>query len=158
MKMMKGFLVVLAVMLFCSVSLAEPHGKSDKEDFRSKVIGKAHLMLINQEELGLSEEQIKQIKDIKINLKKDMIQQGAQIEILAVDIMAALWADKVDKEAVDKLIDNKYDLKKARAKELVTAYVKLNEVLNEDQAKEMKSLCMKMKQHKQGWSGRKSGK
>ena len=158
MKMIKGFLVVLAVMVFCSVSLAEPHGQDGKEDFQSKVIGKAHMMLINQEELGLSEEQIKQVKDIKIKLKKDMIQQGAQIEILAVDIMAALWADKVDKEAVDKLIDNKYDLKKAKAKELVAAYVKLNEVLNEDQAKEMKSLCVKMKQHKQGWSGRKSGK
>ena len=153
MKKLRGMLVVMALTVFCTAALAGGHrdgGPGGKPDFAQKVIGKAHMMMVYADEIGLSEEQVGKIKDIKIKLKKDMIMKGAEIDVLKVDIMAALYADKIDKDAVDAMIDKKYELKKAKAKELVGACINLQSVLTEEQMGKMKALCTQQKKQKCG--------
>ena len=77
-----------------------------------KFYGTAMLILRNKEELGLTDEQVDKIKVLKVETKKSLIRQNAEIDIVSVDLKAAEWEDPIDTAAVNKLIDKKYDLKK----------------------------------------------
>ena len=105
--------------------------------FYHKVMG----VIKNQEELGLSDEQVKKLKDLKLSTKKEVIRKKAEIDILAIDIKAAMWEDSIDVNAVNVLIDKKYELKKEKAKALVAACVALKSILTDEQQKKLKSLC-----------------
>ena len=110
---------------------------------------KAHFILTNQQEIGLSEDQVKTIKSLKLETKKSLLRQNVEIEVLALDIKAKLWEHPLDQESINKLIDQKYELKKAKAKSLVDAYAKLRATLTEEQMKKGKEIWMqKMKSMK----------
>ena len=113
------------------------HGKKGLED---KFSGKAHMILMNKEELGLSDKQVATIKDLKLKTKKDVIRKKAEIDVLALDIKAAMYGDAIDTEAVNELIDKKYELKKEKAKSLVAACATLKDTLTDDQKAKMKDL------------------
>lgn len=123
------------------------HAK-DKGGLEAKFCAKAHFLMKNQEELGLSDDQIAKINGIKLNNKKDLIKRNAEIEILALDIKSALYAETVDTKAVNALIDKKYDLKKENTKVLVGAYAALKEILTKEQKEKMKDLWKKCKKGK----------
>jgi hypothetical protein len=106
----------------------------------------AHTVLENREELGLTEENARKIKELKIKTKKDLIRDKADIEILAVDIFAKLWEPKVDIEGINKLIDRKYDLKAESAKRFIQAFVTLKGSLTKEQMKKAKAICKAEKQ------------
>ena len=77
-----------------------------------------------------------------------LIKQEADIQILSLDIMAKLHEYPVDVEAVNKTIDQKYDLKKAKAKNLVEAFAKLKGTLTSEQYDKLKSIWKSnMKKH-----------
>jgi Spy/CpxP family protein refolding chaperone len=97
-------------------------GESDMSD---QISEKAMMLIANDDELGLTEDQLKKIKDLKHKTKKDMIMKDAEIDVVAVDAKALLWDDPIDIVAVNKLIDSKYDLKKAKAKAFVAALADL---------------------------------
>ena len=141
--------LVVSLALMASYAYAEGEGygktKGHHWDFEEKVFHKAMLLIKNQEELGLTDEQIKKVKDLKIATKKGVIKKKADIEILSLDIKAALWEDVVDLNALNALIDTKYELKKEKTKSLVAAYVELKGVLTEEQKAKLKDLCKKDK-------------
>jgi Spy/CpxP family protein refolding chaperone len=117
------------------------HSKSNyRGDLESKLFGKAHYILKNEEELGLSEDQVQQIKDLKRSVKKSLIMQKAQIEVIAVDIKSMLYDNPVDVEGVNALVDQKYDIKKAKTKGLVESFAQLKATLSEEQWAKLKSL------------------
>ena len=140
-------LLVVSFGLMASYVYAEGHDKAKdcKQGLEDKVFHKAMTLIKNQEELGLTDEQIKKVKDLKIATKKDVIKKKADIEILGLDIKAALWEDTVDLNALNALIDTKYELKKEKTKSLVAAYVELKGVLTEEQKTRLKDLCKKDK-------------
>lgn len=113
------------------------HGKKGLED---KFSCKAHMILMNKEELGLSDKQVAKIKDLKLKTKKDAIRKKAEIDILALDIKAAMYGDTIDTDAVNKLIDEKYELKKEKTKSLVAAYATLKGTLTDDQKAKLKDI------------------
>ena len=90
------------------------------------------MMLSNKEELGLSDEQVNKVKELKMNTKKDIIRKDAEIEILALEIKSEMWKDPADTVAVNKLVDKKYDLKKETTKALVAGCAALKDVLTKD--------------------------
>jgi len=138
--------VVLVFGMLAHAADAGGHGKGKgchRKGLEGKFSHKAHFLLKNKEELGLSDEQIGKIKDLKINAKKDSIRKNAEIEILAIDIKTGLWKDTVDSEALGKLIDQKYEIKKEKAKSAVNAYAALKNVLTEAQKDKLKGLCKK---------------
>ena len=144
-----GLLVLVLGLVFSAGSLyadGKGHGKGHgKEGLDEKFMKKAHMIMMYQDELGLSDETVDGIKALKIETKKNLITKKAQIEVLAIDIKAGLYAEKIDVEAIDKLIDQKYELKKEKAKMLVAAYAKLKGMLTEEQMDTMKGIWMTQK-------------
>lgn len=152
MKMGKVILIALIAFVFVAGAIvpaiyAEGHKcgkrKGHQGDLGSKVCKKAMLVCKNKDELGITDEQLEQIKALKIATKKSLIQSKAGIDIVKVDIKALMWGDEIDTEAINKLIDRKYELKKAKAKMSVDAYAKLKGILTKEQQDKLKDLCKK---------------
>jgi len=115
-------------------------GSSEKWGMNDKFFGKAHFLLENKDEIGLSEAQVKDIKDLKMNVKKMLIRQEAEIDIIALDIKSGLMGHPVDVNALNTLIDKKYELKKDKTKQLVQAYAQLKNGLSKPQYEKMKEI------------------
>lgn len=101
---------------------------------------KAHFILANQEELELTDDKVAAIKALKIETKKSLIKQNADIAIACIDIQSALHQYPIDTAAVNTLVDQKYDLKKAQAKTLVDALAKLKGTLTQEQYDKLKEI------------------
>ena len=155
MKIQKlGFMLLVAMigstLVFSSPGFANYGKKSGDYQHKrldEKVLFKAHLMKAHQDELGLSDDQVGQIIALKIDVMKYLVRQGAEIEVIAIDIKSMLYNRPVDTAAIHKLIDNKYDLKKAKSKYLVDSYAKLKGILSDEQYDKMKSLKKGMYKH-----------
>ena len=104
-----------------------------KKDMESKFFKKAHVFLAKKEELGLSDEQINTIKELKLNVKKEIIRHNSDIQIAALDIKSQTHVIEMDTGALDLLIDQKYEYKKAKAKMLMQAYAELKTILTTEQ-------------------------
>tara|TARA_B100000315_G_C14311680_1_gene466665 strand:+ start:224 stop:679 length:456 start_codon:yes stop_codon:yes gene_type:complete len=147
--MNKKFVVIVFSILFLltSMCLIDAYGdgttKKHKKGLEKKVLWKAHFFLKNQDELKLSDEQMRQIKDLKVSVKKDLVKRKAEIDLIKIDIKSALYEETINTEAINKLIDQKYDLKRSKAKYLVSKYAALKSILTDEQAKEVKALWKK---------------
>lgn len=141
--MVMGSVLVFAFAV--SVGVAEANHGSSKSGHKSwgleeKFFYKARYILKNEGELGLSEKQVDTLRTLKRETKKNLIQQKANIEVLAVDIKALLHGNPVDVNAITPLIEKKYTIKKEKAIGLVQAFAKLKSTLTEAQWKKMKEL------------------
>jgi len=138
-------ILVLSFIFLAYTAEAYDHSKEKgcQKGFESKVYKKAYYLLKNEDELDLTDEQVKKIKDLKIAVKKDLITRKAELDLIKIDIQTMLHEDKINLEEINKLIDKKYDLKKAKSKYLVEAYATLKNTLTEDQKKELKKLWKK---------------
>ncbi|MGD9014843.1 MAG: hypothetical protein PVI33_02315 [Candidatus Omnitrophota bacterium] len=145
-----ALVTILTVAVVTSSAYEGGHGKSKGHYEKSKdmVVMKAYMILKNQDELGLSDDQITKVKDLKLQYKKDTIKQDAEIEIIALDIKSKMYEESVDLEAINALIDQKYELKKAKAKSLVAAYTQLKSILTEKQLDQLKELYKECKTEK----------
>jgi hypothetical protein len=101
----------------------------------------AHAIFENHVELGFSEENLHKVKDLKINTKKSLIRSTAEIDIIAVDIMAKMWEDSPDMAEINKLIDKKFTLKKESMKELLSAFLSLKKMLSKEQLHKLHGIC-----------------
>ena len=120
-------------------------GKKDCKDkpLGKKVLKKLHMIFEHQEELGISDDQLAQIKELKIALKKDLIKKEADIELVKVDIRSALYEDEINLAAVNKLIDQKYETKTSKSKKVVSTLAELKKILTKDQIDKLKDLKRK---------------
>ena len=154
-KKFMGLVVALVVSLsFMTVNCyakdqggGKEHGKADghKWKLEDKFMHKVHFILSNQDELGMSDEQVQKIKELKIETKKDLIRTKADIEILSLDIKSELSKSAINAKTVKQMIDKKYGLKSEKAKALVDAYATLKGMLPEEQKRKMKELWKKSK-------------
>jgi len=146
-KYLKAAMVLVLVFgLMQSVSFAEGRGKGHKrKSFKDKFFKKIHMVYVYQEELGVSDKQLDQISDLKVALKKDLIKKKADIDIIKVDARSLLYEDEIDLKAVNALIDQKYDIKKAKAKKIAESYAQLKKILSKEQLDKMKSILLEKK-------------
>lgn len=142
-----AFVFVIALSMSAAYAYgggsSEGHGKwgKGKEDLLSKMFTqKAHFIMENAGELGLGEDKIDAIKSLKLETKKMTIRQDAEIEVACLEAMTKLHSYPVDVDAVNKFIDQKYDLKKAEAKNLVAAIAKLKGMLTKEQMDKLHTL------------------
>lgn len=112
----------------------------EKMDLEEKFLHKAHFIMMNAEELGLSDEQAQKLKTLKYNVKKSKIKNDADVELVALDIRQALDNEEVDTGALNTLIDKKYSIKSQAAKDLIASYADLKKLLTKDQMKKMKDI------------------
>jgi hypothetical protein len=154
-KKMPNILIIGMAMLLLAAPLAKAnhggggggkHGskmcamKGGGGDFEKKFYYKSHFILGNSDELGLSEKQTAEIESLVTQVKKGLIKQDADIEVLELDIKNLMHQDSIDVEAVNKLVDQKFELKKTKAKFLVEGIAKLKQSISDDQQAKMKEL------------------
>lgn len=144
MKRIAVLIIILSCFLVTS-AYADSREKSRHHGYSldTKIFHKVRLALKNQEELGISDEQYEKLKTLKANTKKDLIKRKAEIDIIGVDIKSKLGEDTIDTKSINKLIDQKYELKKAKAKALVEAYAAFQNILTDDQKKKLKGISHK---------------
>jgi Spy/CpxP family protein refolding chaperone len=146
------FLLVLSLVIyFPLMALAQSCPKKSQQGCRldKKIFCRLHSALANQEKLDLSDDQVAKIRELKMSTKKDLIKRDAEIDIISVDIKSKLREDKIDKENIGKLIDQKYELKKEKAKALIDACAGLKSILSVEQNKKLNNLtCQKRCQNK----------
>ena len=138
-------ILVLALGLMQSAAFAEKRGgygqgmhhqKSIKEKFFKTVKMIHH----NQDELNVNDNQLNQIRELRIALKKDLIRKKAEIDIVKVDIRSLLHEDEIDVDAVSKLIDQKFEIKKAGMKKAVKSFAELRKILTKEQKEKLKEV------------------
>ena len=144
MKRMAVLIVILSCFLVTS-AYADSREKSRHKGYGldTKIFHTIHLALKNKDELGISDEQYEKLKTLKANTKKDLIKRKAEIDIIGVDIKSKLGEDTIDTKSINKLIDQKFELKKAKAKSLVEAYAAFQNILSDDQKKKLKVISYK---------------
>jgi hypothetical protein len=120
------------------------HG-GEKGDCAEKLMMKAHCLVMHQEELGLSDEQVAMIKELKYTTKKQLIAKDAEIALAELDVKKAMWQDPIALATVNPLIDKKFELKKEKMKMLVGVYAELQSMLTDAQKTELKALKKKIK-------------
>ena len=116
--------------------------------FAEKFFHFAHLALENHEELGLSEDAVKKIRELKIGTKKSLIRNRAEVELLMVDVISKLHTEKPEISEINKLIDKKFDVKKAGMKKLIAAFIGIKKLLSKEQIKQIKAICKSEGYHK----------
>ena len=91
------------------------------------------LMLRNADRLGLSDEQRKQLDDMRRRYSKDIIRQSAEMEIAEIDLEALLKNSEINllevKEALKKVESTKTQIKYLR----VEAFVEARKILTNEQ-------------------------
>jgi len=160
-KMMKKmmFLLVLGMAVFFS-STAYAHFWSGKHEGKEcpmkmgkehcqcpiaeKFMKKADFLLENKSDIGLTDDQVKTIKELKLQMEKDSIRQSADMKTFMLDLKSKLAEDKVDVEGANTLIDQNFTAASAAAKSNLAAYAKLKSLLTADQMTKMKALHERM--------------
>jgi len=142
----KLFLISIMSLSLLSLPVLASAEAGHDYSLKEKFFHKAHFILVHQKSLGLTEEEIASVKALKMDVKKYLIRQGAEIDLVKTDIKSLLWTKTIDTGAIHGLIDQKYELKKAKAKYLVDAYAKLKGMLTDEQYEKLKDLWLS--QHK----------
>ena len=112
----------------------------------SKLKQKVGLLWENQAELKITEKQMSDIKEVKHNAIKQLIQFNADKEIVMVDLESQMWKDTMDIDAVNPLIDAKYVAKTKSAKTVAKAIADIQQILNVEQRVGWKKLCKEEKE------------
>lgn len=136
-KIFTSILLAIVLVMFTSPIVFADSKKDSHYNVEGKFYTQAHKILEHNKELGLTDEQIKQIKDIKKQVKKDLVQQDAEIKNLTVEINTLMWEAPMDLTETNALVDQKYELTKKKAKYLLGAYDKLHKVLTKEQLNEL---------------------
>lgn len=139
-RSMMGMMGPHAPCPHCAMSPGGHAGPMGRAGLHEKLFGKAERILAHAQDIELTDAQEAAVKKIKDETKKSMIRANAEIEVLKIDIHAALREAKTDRKAVDALIDKKYAAKKDLAKKLASAFADLKETLSESQWKSLKEL------------------
>ncbi|MFO8053293.1 MAG: hypothetical protein R6U54_05000 [Candidatus Omnitrophota bacterium] len=134
-------LAVCAVVFSLSTSVASAKGKG--KDLGGKVFKKMYLALEEKKDLGLSDSQVDKILNLKVKTKKDYIMKKAEIKALLLDLKVQLIKDNIDIGKVNSLIDEKYELKKNKAKLVIQAYVNFKDILSKEQTDQLKEIYKK---------------
>ncbi|KJJ83435.1 secreted protein [Candidatus Omnitrophus magneticus] len=153
--MKKTHLLVLIFIWTMSLGLISPiaqaregcekYSEGKEPSCEKKFFCKTDKILENKEELSLTDEQIKTIKDMRLSVKKEMIESKAKIDILAEEIQALLHETVIDEEKAFSLIDEKYEQKKNKTKLIIKSYIELKKLLNDEQMKKLKELYKQCK-------------
>jgi hypothetical protein len=94
----------------------------------------------NSAELGIKEDQMKAIKELKTAIAKDIVMKDAQIEVTEIDLKSKMMDDPLDEKGLTDLLDKKFELKKEKAKAILNACAQLRKILTDEQRGKMKQL------------------
>ena len=148
-----GAFVFFSSPLFAYSSNVSCHGKEhcgkmekgkSQCPITNKFMKKAHFLLEHKSDIALTEDQVKTIKELKLQMEKDSVRQGADMQTFMLDLDSKLSGDTVDVEGTSALIDKTFTSFSASAKTSVEAYAKLKGLLTPDQVTKMKAIHEQM--------------
>jgi Spy/CpxP family protein refolding chaperone len=144
---------LLALGLIQSPAFAEKkggyvQGRHHQKSIQEKFFKKVKMLHRYQDELNVTDNQLEQIRELKITLKKELIKKKADIEIISLDIRSLLYEDEVDLNAVNKLVDQKYEIKKSKMKMVVRSLSELKKILSKEQMDKLKDIAYERKDMK----------
>ncbi len=134
-KMMSGMSGMMSMM-----SSRGGCGMMSMMDMESKFQEHFALCLKNADKLGLTEEQIGQLKKIHNEQLKKLIMLKAEVKVIDVDLSAELEKDVPNLDRVEKLLKKQEELKTKYRLELVRAKVESSKILTKEQRKKLKTL------------------
>jgi len=105
----------------------------------NKLMHTAHEALEHKKDLGLTADQVKSIWSIKMDAKKRMIRQMAEMQIMMIDMKSKLNAEPLDVEGLNAMIDRGSAGMASGAKETVSEYAKLLSLLTPEQLEKLKA-------------------
>lgn len=108
--------------------------------FEDAYFEKVEFLMRHEKELALTDQQIQTIRDKKFEIKRQMIQSEAQIELAMLDVLKQLHNDVPDMDKIDTLIDNKIEVKRTLAKSLAQALVGMKNILTPEQKAKSKEI------------------
>ncbi|MFA5388765.1 MAG: hypothetical protein WC312_03300 [Candidatus Omnitrophota bacterium] len=161
-------LLALAIAAPCAFSDDSPMGRCEmmcKQDKMMSKMGmddmflmKVRFITANADEIGISDDQMKKVEAVAVDVNKGVIKNKAEIEMTAIDIKSELMKDDVNLNTVNTLLDKKYLIKAQIAKDSAAGCINLKKILTADQQKKMKDLwLMGMKDKKSMGMGMKMG-
>jgi len=115
-------------------------GDHQKSHISDSVFYKAGMLMAAKDEIGLTDTQVDKLKTIKLDFKKSLVRLEADIEVLGLDVKKGLYENPIDVAAVNALIDQKYAIKKAKAKASVQALADVKSVVTDEQWTKLKEL------------------
>ncbi len=99
----------------------------------AKFCQKVCWILEHKDELGLTDDQIAQIKALDLEVEKNSIRGMAEMQIFALEMENRLGQDKVDVEALESMIDSGMAGMALGAKSTVKAYADLKAIITPEQ-------------------------
>lgn len=171
---MKGMAKYLVFTLFalvltsqCAFSEDNPMGQCQMMHENDKMMSKMglddmlmfkmHFIMMNADEIGITDEQVKKIEAMKVDAKKGIVKNESDIEMLAIDIKSELSKEDINLNTVNTLLDRNYLIKAQIAKDSAVAYVNLKKTLTSEQQKKMKDLWLMDMRGKKGHMKMKGG-
>lgn len=107
------------------------HSGSDYGDMAGHHGGLSPLDM--KEALGLSEEQVTQLRPVELDYRKAMIQNGADLRVAMIDLGNLLDAKDLDKAVINAKVDEIGALQKNMMMYRVDVLLKVKSILNADQ-------------------------
>ncbi|HSF69312.1 MAG TPA: periplasmic heavy metal sensor [Nitrospira sp.] len=115
-------------------------------------------LLKHEKEIGLTDDQVKKLKDIQLNLDKTRIKSEADIQVAERELKALTDDEKSDLGAVESKLKQSEDLQvQLRMTSIKTRREVLALLTPEQRAKEKAEHEKMMQQHKEGGKGHGSG-
>lgn len=109
----------------------------------TKILQKSKFLLEHADAIGLSEQQVADIKAIKLDTKKTSVRIAAEMKVFELDVQAKLSAPNLDVEGLNAMIDTASQGMSTGAKASIATYAKLRSLLSEEQQKKAKELWNK---------------
>ena len=128
--MKKVATLILLVLVYFGASIALQSGKGLPPSLFS-----TRLVLDSQEEIGLTEEQIKAVKDLADKLKKETQEVNQKAAIESEKLLKLLAPTKINERKALSSIDRILALEKRHRRKELQHLIKLKNILTENQQK-----------------------
>ncbi len=104
-------------------------------------------MLKNKDAMSLMDEQVQQLRDLKINYKKDWIRMQADVDIAEVDLHVLLWDEKAKLADMEAQMNTVHGLMTKLHMASIKAKRDGKAVLTDEQRSRMDTMHKRMKSH-----------
>jgi Spy/CpxP family protein refolding chaperone len=104
-----------------------------------RMMGHGSLLSL-RDELGLTDDQVKRLRELRMDREKQAINDRATVEILELELRELLFEEDVDIKAVDTKIDRIASLNAKMHKDRIHGMLDSRKVLTAEQQKKMKDL------------------
>lgn len=124
------------------------HGSGDMHDRdHQKAMKFFKHMLKNKDAMSLTDEQVQQLRDLKINYKKDRIRMTADVDIAEVDLHVLLWDDKAKLADIKAQMNTVHGLMTKLHMTSIKAKRDGKAVLTDEQRSRMDKMHKRMRSH-----------